>query len=344
MSGPQAQPKPSSVPAKTGETTATIAQNFVAKIEKQFQGELGQGVNWTPLEQRLAQHLYIKIDGALKALESKRAATTYKKDDPPISWDNVNLPKLAIDAVHRVNLGLDALIPNHIHVVPYLNKTTKKYDVDLMIGYMGEDHCHRKFAADEILDIRYQLVHETDSFTYGTTPEGLAWYTFDQTNPFNPGEVIGGFGYISYADPRKNRIVIVEYRDFEKARAASRGVEFWGGIQTAWEKDEATGKNKKVEGVHDEKFRKEMQYKTLVRRVTARIPLDPTKVNTPSWSAVLESRMDAIDAEAADVVSAHANAEVLAIPEHAEHADVVAPTSNGAQEQMALVETKGPDF
>ena len=300
--------------AKASPQTATIAQNFVAKIEKQFQGELGQGVNWTTLEQRLAQHLYIKIDGALKALEGKRASNNFKKDDPPITWDNVNMAKLATDAVHRVNLALDALIANHIHVVPYLNKLTKKYDVDLQIGYVGEDHCHRRFAKDEILDIRYQLVHETDTFNYGSTPEGIAWYKYDQTSPFSPGEVIGGFGYISYADPRKNRVVIVEYREFEKAEKASRGVEFWGGIQTEWVKDEATGRNKKVDGQYDEKFRKEMMYKTVVRRVTAKIALDPIKVNTPSWNAVQESRMDAIDAAITAEAEEIGNGQVLELP------------------------------
>src|SRR5262249_46856929 len=154
----------------------------------------------------------------------------------------------------------------------YPNSRTKLYDVDLRPGYMGEDHCHRKFAINPPLDIWYQLVHETDEFSYGKNIEGGDWVKFEQTSPFKPGEVIGGFGYITYDDPRKNRVVIVEYREFEKAMKASKGVEFWGGVQDQWV-DGDDGKRKKVKGEFDEKFQKEMMYKTVVHRVAAKLPL-----------------------------------------------------------------------
>ncbi len=293
-------------PVNATPTPMTISERFVQKVERQFVAEMGSPISWTPLQKALAQHLYVKIDAALSALEIKRASNSYKKNDPPITWENVNMTKLAIDACNRVNVGLDANIPNHIHVIPYLNKRTGKYDVDLRIGYTGVDHCARNFATDPPIDIKYQLVHETDVFKYGTQ-HGIAFYDYQQTSPFDPGKVIGGFGYVSYEDPRKNQVVIVEAREFEKARKASGGVEFWGGEQTGWVD------GKKVNTGYDEKFEKEMQFKTVVIRVTKKIALDPSKINAATLSAISEAHMDAIDAEITEEVAANANREPLSL-------------------------------
>lgn len=307
-------------PAEPPNTTATAAQNFTKRIEKQFEGELGQGVQWSPVQQRLAQHLFIKIDGQLRALETKRAASQRKANDPPITWANVNMHKLTLDAVHRVNLGLDALIANHIHVIPYLNSRTKQYDIDLQIGYTGLDHCHRTFAAVTPIDITYQLVYEGDRFAIDRSA-GWEQPVYEPVDYFKPGPVVGGYGYIQYEDTRKNRVIVVPYREFEKAMKGrgmknlddpdgartGSGVEFWGGIQTEWKN------GKLVEGDFDEKFFNEMCYKTVVKRVVAKIPLDPEKVNASSWNAVEESHRDAIEAEISEEVAEYGNKEPLAL-------------------------------
>lgn len=286
----------------------TISEKFVSKVEKQFVAEMGEPLSWTPLQRALAQHLFVKIDSALQALELKRFRAPSKKSDPAITWEHVNMTKLAMDAVSRVTLELDAAIPNHIHVIPYLNGTTKKYDVDLRVGYMGVDHCRRKFAVDPVVDIRYQLVHETDRFSHGVR-NGIAYVEFEQTSPFNPGEVVGGFGYITYDDPRKNKVVIVEYREFEKAMKASKGTEFWGGIQAAYED------GKRVAGEFDEKFRKEMQFKTVVHRVCAKIALDSSKVNSASLAAISDAELDYIEVEMDSEAQELANKSALELPE-----------------------------
>lgn len=285
----------------------TISEKFVSKVEKQFVAEMGEPLSWTPLQRALAQHLYVKVDNALVALELKRSKASSKKNDPPITWENVNMNKLAMDAVSRVTLELDAAIPNHIHVIPYLSSATGKYDIDLRIGYAGVDHCRRKFAVDPPLEIRYQLVHETDKFSHGVR-NGIAYVEFEQSQPFSPGEVIGGFGYVSYDDPRKNRVIIVEYREFEKAMKASKGVEFWGGEQTTWEN------NKRVAAGFDEKFRKEMQYKTVVHRVCAKIALDSAKVNSANLAALSDAQIDDYADEMDQEVAQFANVEVLELP------------------------------
>ena len=253
-------------PAPIAPATLTISQKFVQKVSKQFEASMGTPMSWTPLQMSLAQNLYMKIDQALTDLEVKRSGNNFKKNDPPINWDNVNMEKLARDAVARVKMELDAQLPNMIHVIPYLNARTKKYDVDLRVGYMGVDHVSRNFSKEPIVDIKYQLVHETDIFKT-KIENGIETPYFEQTQPFNPGEVIGGYGYIMYEDPRMNRLYICEHREFLKAEKASKGVEFWGGEQTVWVD------GKKTTGEYDEKFKKEMQFKTLVFRTNKHIKL-----------------------------------------------------------------------
>ncbi|GAH17978.1 unnamed protein product, partial [marine sediment metagenome] len=186
----------------------TYSQRFTNMVVKEFSREVGK-LEMTPYQERLAQHLFIGVDMSLKKLETDRAKKN--ADKLPVVWSNVNMEKLAIDAVHRVELGLDALIPNHIHTIPYLNGKTKKYDLDLQIGYVGKDYYKQKMAINTPKEIIYQLVYETDTFepimkTRGAETES---YNFQITKPFARGAVIGGFGYIIYEDPTLNKLVIV---------------------------------------------------------------------------------------------------------------------------------------
>lgn len=244
----------------------TVSQRFMVGIQRQFQGFIGQPVEFDPLQQRLVQHLFLKIDASLAELEKKRANNPNKKNQPAIAWANVNMEKLSTDAVHRVQLGLDAMIPNHISVIPYLNSRTQKYDVDLRIGYAGKDYYRRKVAVEEPLDIRYSLVFENDTFIphLKDGKNEVESYEFRcGEDPFNRGKVVGGFGYITFDDPRKNVLVIVTMRDFEKARSASKGDEFWGTSE-------------------GDKWRLEMQFKTVVLRTLNKLPMDPAKSNAAS--------------------------------------------------------------
>ena len=107
-------------------TVASASAQFTTRVEKQFAAELGMPLEFSPLQKRLAQHIFLKVHADLKALETKRAGDARKEHQPEISWANVNMHKLGMDAVHLVSLELDALIKNHIHVVPYLNSRTQK--------------------------------------------------------------------------------------------------------------------------------------------------------------------------------------------------------------------------
>lgn len=276
-----------------GSGLATISQNFVKRVEKQFAAELGSGIVWSDLQRALAQHLFIKIDQVLKSFEAKRLDKN-DKDKAPYTWENVNMAKLSIDAVHRINIELDALIENHIHPVPYWNKRLGKYDLDLRRGYAGLDYSHRKFAQHPPLDIKYFLVHETDEFEplFQDADNDFDTYKFKQVNPFNRGKVIGGVGYIMYSDPIKNRLVLVTPRDFAKAKAAAMTQDFWA--EAKWEQ--------------------EMQLKTVVIRTVKKLPLDPTKVNTNSFAYIEAQEVEFTESQMEDEARENANQEELPPP------------------------------
>src|SRR5690625_4935677 len=178
---------------------ATQSERFLANVEQQFAAEAGAPMAFTDYEKTLAQHLFLKVDNVLKELETKRLSAT-KPYGTAYEWKNINMRKLALDAVHRVKLGLDALIPNHIHPVPYFNKREGKYDLDLRVGYVGQAYYRAQVAVDKPTDVVYELVYSNDHFkpikkSFSNETES---YEFDISNPFDRGDIVGGFGYLQY--------------------------------------------------------------------------------------------------------------------------------------------------
>jgi recombination protein RecT len=279
------------------QTEKTVSQSFVEKVQRQFSAMMGDSIAWTDVQRALAQNLYVKADASLAALEVKRSSSD--KNGVPITWDNVNMTKFCLDACRRIVLGLDALMPNHIHIVPYLNSRTQKYDVDIRIGYEGELDWRTRFAASKIKRVKIELVHDTDQFAIGMTPDGGEWAQISKGNPFDPGAVVGGYGWIMYEDPAKNFVHIVEAREFIKAQRAAKSNDFWGAGP-------------------DDKFRKEMQYKTVVFRVAKKIPIDVAKLNSPALkdavNDAIAASIDSIDAEISTAMAAVAGSEPLSIP------------------------------
>lgn len=243
---------------KPQEIMSTVSQRFVNTIQTQFAAEIGEPLAFTPYEKTLAQHLFLSINSNLEAMEAKRQ--TGGGSAAPFTWANVNMRKLSIDAVHRVRLGLDALIPGHVYSIPYFNGKEKKYDIDLRIGYVGESYYSCENALHIPQDVRYELVYSTDVFK-AIMKDGvnnIESYQFEITSPFERGEVVGGFGYIQHDDATRNKLVIVTRTDLDKSRKLAKGDTFWA--------------NHPIE----------MMYKTIVHRVIKKIQLDPRKINAAS--------------------------------------------------------------
>jgi len=235
----------------------TYSERFTGMIIREYATAASSPVQLNELQKKLAQHLFVKIDMTLTEMEIKRRKNPNKKDMPPMEWKNVELAKLASAAVHRIELGLDALIPNHIHPIPYLNGRTQKYEIDLRVGYAGKDYYHREMALTPPVNISYELVHENDELIVHKKGinNPVESYEFHIPKPFDRGEVVGGFGYIQYDDERKNQIVLLSMADFEAARKKAGNDDFWG------------------------KHPNPMRLKTIVLRTVPKIVLDPKKIN-----------------------------------------------------------------
>ena len=233
----------------------TPAERFSNMVLRQYAGDVGH-VEMNENERMLLQHFFIKCDMAFKEANARK-----KNDLPPIEWAKINMTKLATDAVHRIKLGIDGLIPGHLYPIAYYNKETGLYDVDPRIGYVGEIYYKQKASYYPIHDIRIELVHETDEFTvYKQDMNNLVeGYTFKVNNPFNRGKVVGGFAYIDFEDTTRNLLFIMSAAEINKR---GTGSDFW------------------------KKWEQEMQYKTLVHAAMKKIQLDPEKINMEAAGAV----------------------------------------------------------
>jgi hypothetical protein len=299
---------------------------FVAKIQRNFQGAGEQAVRWTDLQARLAQHLAVKTEMALDAHEIKRQKNPQKKNDPPVTWENVNMESLMIKAKNCIDLELDAAMPNHVNVVPYLNGRTKKYDVDVRPGYEGVLHSKKKFALVPPTDVICKLAFDGDEFEIAYNEAGGEEPRFKPKSYFKPGPVIGGFGHIKFANPALNRVIVVDEYEFEKARKAAQSKDFWGGefYERKWN-DEARRYENVGEPAYDSKFERDMQYKTVVLRVCKHLKLDPAKVNSDAWIAMEAAEVDAISAGVAEDIAENANAKELPAPQPQEEPAEPAP-------------------
>ena len=263
------QKKENTTPATVAKPKPTASERFLAQVEKQFVAELGEATPFNAHEKTLAQHLFVKVDYALKAAEVKRLEKNNANTTAPIVWENIDMAKLCIDAVHRVALGLDALVDDHIYPIAYFNNHTKKYDLDLRIGYKGKHYLRTVFAVNPPKAIFYELVYKSDKFTvYKRSKDNpVESYEFVVTDPWNRGEVVGGFGYIVREDPTENELVLVSRAYMDKI-ALEKPAQFWGN--------------------HKEKMMK----KTIVNLTTSMIPLDPRKVNGASLAKVEDDEND----------------------------------------------------
>lgn len=291
------------------------SERFTNQIMSQFQAEAGSPVQFTAYERALAQHLFLKVDSCLKEFEKKRRESG-KESQAPFIWQNVNMRKLALDAVHRIQLGLDALIPAHIYPIPYFNGKEKLYDIDLRVGYRGELYYRTESAVEKPQDVRLELVYSSDEFSpmMKSHDNNVEDYTFKIVNPFNRGNIIGGFAYISYKDPQKNKLVLVSEADFKKSCQAAKSQDFWS------------------------KYPAEMRYKTLVHRAMSHLPIDPKKVNAPAFAAV---ESDSVEVE----IDRNANGEAIVVEDFEERQEQMDnPEAPQGEPEAVQDAPREPDF
>lgn len=295
------------------EKKPTASERFTNMVVNEFEGNIGQ-LNLNDYQKQLIRNYFIGIDNALKTAETSRSYSKKRANEPPVIWENVNMNKLAIDVVQNAKLGLDMSIQNHLHVVPFKNGKTNKYDLTLMPGYEGMKYIAANFALYKVADIKVELVHENDVFqpVYKNNVEG---YEFKITNPFSRGNVIGGFGYIRYENEIHNKLVVMSIEELLKRKPSTASAEFWGGQKDKWEDGKKVG-TEKVEGWTDE-----MLYKTMVRATCKKVTVDPKKVNN-SYIYVMESSenyyIDNQEDKVQEEIDENANRNLIDIQEDTE--------------------------
>ena len=311
--------------SKEIQKTESPARRFTNLVINEFKNLPGN-LQLTNYQRELIQHLFIKIDDSLTDAEEKRIRDGHTKKLPYV-WSNINLNKLAIKAVDRIAMGLDALVPNHIHVVFYshYDKEGKviNYNAVLQIGYAGWDYIKRTIALNPPKNITYHLIHKNDAKGFKpimkSSSNKIEGYEFEITEPFNRGPVIGGFGYIEYEDPTMNKLVLVSEENFKLSQAKSKTPGFW--------KD----------------YPNQMRMSKLVIRTTSdkNIPIDPKKASL-SYTRIRE---EAIMEE----IEENANREVIDMPPEdiempsREELTIGIDNKNENIEEQSLTEDQTPD-
>ena len=298
-------------------------------------------------QKQLVQGYFVAIDRALAAAEEERLRKNASNKDPrynndiPVSWQNVNMEQLALDAVYYSRMGLDMMTENHLFPIPYKNNKRGKYDVVLMLGYNGIQYIAEKYALDKPTAVTVELVYSTDTFvpikkTAGNKVEG---YEFVINKPFDRGEIIGGFGYIEYADPAKNKLVIMTKAAIEKRKPKYASPNFWGGKAKVWEN------GKQVEQQTDGWY-EEMCLKTVKREVYSAkyIPRDPSKVDDSYRHLKMSEALNAeIEAEAE--IAERGNSVVIDTPDTPSALPKpTQPDENPAPAQAANEEPAADDY
>ena len=260
-------------------TTETVelspSERFTSAVIQEFKNNNGS-IELSGFQKRLIQNYFIKLDSVLKEAERKRMLKKEaNRDVTPITWQNVNMTKLAEDVMIFSRLGLDPGLPNHLSLIPFKNNSTSKYDVTGIIGYRGLEIKAKKYGLDKIVDVVVELVYSKDTFTAikkGLNQE-VETYKLEISNPFNRGEIVGGFYYQIFDDAKKNTLRLFSLADIEKRKPAYASAEFWGGEKDVWKDGKKAGVEK-VSGWFDE-----MCYKTIYRSAFNNITLDAQKMD-----------------------------------------------------------------
>lgn len=268
-----------------------MSERFTSMVLSEYGKDVGKP-KITEHQKQLIQNYFIGIDRMLKDSEIRRVEKNKKttkdewKNKLPYIWKNVNIQELAIDVVCYSRVGLDLLEDNHLFPIPFKNNHTDKYDITMVPGYIGMEFIAKKYALDPPKDVITELVYSTDSFTAIKKDRDNATeqYTYEITNPFDRGEIIGAFGYIVYDDETKNKLILLSKKDLEKRKPDKASDNFWG------------------------KWDDEMYLKTLRRAVYNKrnIPLDPDKIDE-NISRIIAKEAVAAERQAQAEIEVYAN-------------------------------------
>lgn len=324
------------------------SSKFTNMVIREFGVNVSGSVPVTDYQRQLIQGYFIQIDRALESAEERRIRKNQNNKDhkydenDPINWNTIDLNQLALDVMHFARMGLDMMQDNMLTAIPFKdnNRTaktgTKMYTVNLMKGYNGIQYIAEKYALEKPESVTVELVYSTDTFhpIKKSVNNKVESYEFEINNPFNRGEIIGGFGYIEFSDPQKNKLIMLTKKDIDKRKPKKASAEFWGGMKVEW----VNGKKTEVE---TDGWYEEMCLKTIKREVfkPKNIPLDPKKIDDEYQYnkmqelriAQMEVEQDAIEQTATEVIDIE---QPQPQPEQIEEKTEKKPIAEGEQAVM----------
>lgn len=289
------------------------SERFTNQVYKEFGTNVSGMMSVTDYQRTLIQGYFIVIDRALKNAEEERlrknaANTDHKYDnDLAVNWNTVNLTDLALDLVRYARIGLDMTQENMLYPVPYKNKKKNIYDITLMEGYNGKRYIAEKYGLDVPINVTVEVVYSSDIFKpiKKSRLSPIDSYEFEIVNPFNRGNIVGGFAYHEFEDPTKNKLIIMTMADIEKRKPRYASANFWGGTKI----EKVNGKNEEVEC---EGWLHEMVYKTIVREAygARQIPRDPKKIDD-NYQYIKMREAHYAEIEAMAEIEANANQKLI---------------------------------
>jgi recombination protein RecT len=293
----------------------TASEKFTNMVLREGTAILGENAVIPTAQKRLIQNNFIAADMALKAAETNRLKKPEStRDDLPVNWNNVNINKLAIDVMVFSSLGLDPTQNNHITPIIYKNNTTKKYDINFMVGYKGIELKAKKYGLEVPDSVTVELVYSTDVFAPIKKDHNnkVESYSFEIKEPFNRGEVIGGFWYHEFSKtPEKNKLRMFSKADIEKRKPKYASAEFWGGEKDKYENGKKAGKEE-IDGWYEE-----MAYKTIYRDAYNKITIDSAKIDE-NYQRMVSLEQDGVKARVDEEISQNANSQSFVFDEAVE--------------------------
>lgn len=270
------------------ENELSHSQKFTNAVLREYGNNAGE-VELTSFQKKLIQNYFIKLDSVLRDAETKRQAKSEQYRDPvPVTWKNINMNKLAFDVVGFSSVGLDPLQSNHINLIPYKNNKNGNYDITGIIGYRGIEIKAKKYGLNPPTNVIVELVYSNDEFQAikKDHKNEIESYSFDVPNPFDRGQLVGGFYYQQYEDPKNNKLRMMSKKDIEKRKPAYASAEFWGGEKDVYSGGKKTGKET-IEGYYDE-----MCWKTVFRAGYSDVTIDSEKIESYIQSVLSQEAKD----------------------------------------------------
>lgn len=227
-------------------TELSRAERFTNAVIKSY-SDVAKGIEVTQKQMQLISNYFIKIDEMI-----------IRNPDTKIqSWEQVRLNELSRTLAHMAKLNLDMAL-DHFSFMPFEYKGTSTYNLSPVISKSGYWYIAKTYGIDPPENYVVELVYSNDKFTVAKKDANHECdsYTFEVTNPFDRGEVVGGFGYLEYKDKSKNKIITMSEAEILKYKPKWAKDIFW------------TGENGK-----------KMYEKTIAKQLLKSIPKDPDKVN-----------------------------------------------------------------